>query len=303
MDEFEKVNETIETVDIDNKTEEIEPLEETTEAETESGTALEAEESAKAETKKPFILERTIIKAACIFLAALVVFGCFVIVNNLMTPSVEGIWILNRYYVKGSENQAQKIETTGKKAVYYNFTPDGEFISVSGTVTQKAKWTYVDKNGKSVTEKTNQIMLYNKGNETAGSQFKVNLEGNAFSDKKLSLEAGSEVTQVYEFVSYNGSEIPEYKMKADKNFKAVSELLGKWNDKTTQQKLTFNKDGSYVLEVGDSLVQKGNYTVDTKNKTITLSFVGNGEEGNTGALPYTLKGDKLTLVTYEFTKE
>lgn len=258
--------------------------------------------------KKPRVIQRTIIISACILLAALIAFGGFILVKNLTTPSLDGVWVMTKVYTKGDAKNAQKTKTSGKEAVYYDFKSDGKFVYTSGTIKQTLLWSYVDAKGKKTKEKTNKVTVYTKGGEANGNNYGVKLEGGLFAEKKLKLEVstnmgtGMTTTQIMEFKGYDGSEAPEYKMSVDKNFKPVNDLLGTWNDKTTNQKITFNKDGSYVLDVGGNLEQSGNYTVDTKKSTVTLAYVGNGTESNTGALPYKIKDGKLTLATYSFEK-
>lgn len=260
------------------------------------------------ETKKPRIIQRTIIIAASILLAALLAFGAFMLVKTITTPTLDGIWVMTKVYVKGNEKSAQKTKTSGKEATYYNFKSDGNFEYISGTVKQTLKWSYVDGNKKKTTEKTKKVTIYQTGAESNGQVYSIDLQGGLFAEKKLKIEAstnmgmGTSSVQVMEFKAYDGTEVPEYKMTPDKNFKPVDDLLGTWNDKLTKQKIVFNKDGSYVLDVGGNLVQTGNYKVDTKKKTVSLSYVSNGEESNTGDLPYKLKDNKLTLATYEFVK-
>ncbi|MBR2109549.1 MAG: hypothetical protein IJ932_06385 [Ruminococcus sp.] len=354
MDEFEKVNETLENeetktesevVELSEETEPVVEAEETAseetaaesteetdtaeEAETESSEPTDAAEETAgtdsfsetisesdytvedvpaAEPKKPAVIQRTIIISACILLAALLAFGVFVLVKNITTPSLDGVWVMTKVYTKGNAKNAQKTKTSGKEAVYYDFKSDGKFVYTSGTVKQTLMWSYVDAKNKKTDEKTNKITVYAKGGEANGNNYGVKLEGGLFAEKKLKLEVstnmgtGMTATQIMEFKSYDGSQAPEYKMSVDKNFKPVDDLLGTWNDKTTKQKITFNKDGSYVLNVGGNLEQSGNYKVDTKKNTVTLSYVGNGTESNTGALPYKIKDGKLTLATYTFEK-
>ena len=248
--------------------------------------------------RKKFILEKTIIRAACVLLATLVVFGCCVLVKNIMTPSIEGVWRLEKVYVKGSEKDAKKVGSSAKEAVYYKFGSDGNFIFTSGTITQKMKWSYADSKGKATDQSTGRLIVYPEDNKAYTTQFKWSCD----SDGKLMLETGSESVQINTFSFYDGSEIPEYKMKADKNFKVVNDLLGTWEDKADDQRITLNKDGSYSLSVAGYLTQTGNYTVDAKKKTITLGYVGDGSDGDTGALPYTLKDNNLIIANYEFTK-
>ena len=258
--------------------------------------------------KKPFVLQRTIIISACILLAALIAFGGFILVKNITTPSLDGVWVMTKVYTKGDAKNAQKTKTSGKEAVYYDFKADGKFVYTSGTIKQTLLWSYVNAKGKNTDEKTNKVTVYTKGAEANGNKYGVKLEGGLFAEKKLKLEVSTDMgtgmttTQIMEFKAYDGSEAPEYKMPADKSFKPVDDLLGTWNDKTTKQKITFNKDGSYVLDVSGNLEQSGNYKVDTKKSTVSLSYVGNGTESDTGALPYKVKDGKLTLATYTFEK-
>lgn len=345
MDEFEKVNETLETEETKAETETVElpednePVAEAEETESEAvaesseqtddaaeiaedtaavtesvpvyGDAVESvldtAEAPVAETKKP-ILQRTIITAACIFLAALLVFGIFVVVNNIMTPSLEGVWVMTKAYTKGDAKNAQKTKTSGKEAVYYNFKSDGNFVYTSGTIKQTLKWSYVDGDGKKTDAKTKKITVYTEASESNGNNYGVKLDGGFFAEKKLKLEVSTDLgtgvasVQIMEFKACDGSDASVYKMAVNKSFKPVNDLLGTWNDKTTKQKITFNKDGSYVLAVSGNLEQTGNYTVDTKKSTVSLSYIGNGVESDTGALPYKLKDGKLTLATYTFEK-
>ncbi|MCR5652956.1 MAG: hypothetical protein K6F88_04055 [Ruminococcus sp.] len=344
MDDFEKVNETLENEEIKSdaevaevsENEEVKADDEVTEvseneevnADTEVTEVSETEEPSETSDevsedieadgypelnfefeneneqapKKQFILQKTIIKAACILLAVLVVFGCAVLVKNIMTPSIEGVWRLDKVYMKGSEKDAQKMGTSAKEAVYYQIKSDGDFVFSSGTITQTMKWSYADEKGKATDSQTQQIIMYPKGSESYSTQLKWTCEGNALTEKKLTLETGTDTVQVNEFSSYNSSEIPEYKMPLDKKFKAVNDLVGTWYDKSSKQQIALNKDGSYVLTVGGYLKQTGNYKADTKKKTITLGFVSNGAESNTGALPYSLKDKSLSLANYTFTK-
>lgn len=248
--------------------------------------------------KKPFVLQKTIIIATSIFLAALVVFGCFIVIGNIMHPGVEGVWRLNKVYMKGSEKDAQKVGSSAIEAAYYQFAPEGEFIYRSGTVTQKSKWSYIDENGKATDNKSEKISLYADGKAEDGTMFTWSIDGD-----KLKLQTGTDAVQVYDFSRYEGSEMPEYKMKADKDFKAVSELIGNWDDKATQQQINLKKDGTYVLTVQGTLTQKGTYSADSKKKTLKLRYVSGGVESDTGDLPYEVKGNKMTLASYEFTKK
>lgn len=341
MDEFEKVNGTLENEQPDAEAEtevlsqENVEVTDTAETESEAAAADSGEETEMSEynsenteepvesiaeydysvdstavgkTKKTMIIQRTIIIAACILLAALLAFGGFILVKNITTPSLEGVWVMTKAYVKGNEKSAQKSKTSGKEATYYNFKSDGNFVYTSGTVKQTLKWSYVDGNKKKTSEKTKKISIYQAGSESSGQIYSIDLEGGLFAEKKLKIEVSTDLgmgatsVQVMELKAYDGSEAPEYKMKPDKNFKPVNELLGTWNDPKTKQKITLNKDGSYVLNVSGNLEQTGNYTVDTKKKTVSLSYVSSGQEAKTGDLPYKIKGDKLTLSNYEFTK-
>lgn len=263
-------------------------------------TAAPVEEQAP---KKKFILQRCIIIASCILLSALVVFGGFIIVKNLLTPSIESVWVMKKVYLKGHEKEAQTTGTKPIEAIYYQFKDNGDFIYRTGTVTNNMKWTYADSSGKFVTDKTQYISVYAKGYESQATQYKFKCEGNAFSDRKLTLEAGTDTVQVYKFDSYDGSELPEYKMKPDKNFKPDKKLVGEWYDKSSKQTLIFNEDGSYILKVDQYFTQKGNYTYDTKKKTLTLKLVDKGQETSTGDLPYSFKKDKLVIANYKFTKK
>lgn len=325
MEEFEKINDAMESEEnevlseqasLDETAENIEAsqdaaeidevLEETGELsesaqefELSEGMTDSVEEQAP---KKQSVIEKTIIKAACIFLVTLVVFGVCIIVKNVMTPSIEGVWVQTKAYYKGNEAQGQKFDKTPKKAIYYKFASDNDLTFCSGTITQKLKWSYADKNGKAANEATDYIIVYSEEQQNSAVPYKWSISENKSSKKILKLTMTGQMTAISEFEAYDGSEIPEYKMKADKNFKPVKELIGEWNDKKTKQTITLNEDGSYVLNISDTIFYKGSYTVNTKKKTLNLKFVTDGIESSMGDLPYSIKGDKLTLAKYEFTK-
>lgn len=324
MDEFEKVNDTLENEEIKTEevtleadkddapeavVEDIAETEEFTEAEdntealeetevvAESFGISELEEIGVKAPQKQFIIERTIIKAGCIFLATLIVFCCVVIVQNVLTPGIEGVWRLDRIYNDGDESNAQKYGSSAKEANYFDFASDGNLTIVTGTVSEFAKWSYDDdKDG-------NYIKIFSESNEQNATQCAYSIDGNSFSKSKLKLEIGTGMVQVYEFSYYDSSDVPEYKMESDKSFKAVDELVGKWED-STGQKIEFNKDGSYVLS-SNLTKTTGIYSVDTKGKTVALKYVGNGQEMvmGGGPFPYTVKDDKMTLSYFEFTKK
>ncbi len=316
MDEFEKVTDAMETEEkeilneqatLDETTENIEAVAETGELTETEETSEEVDEFSVADEeqapKKQFIIERTIIKAACIFLATLVVFLGVTVVKSIMTQGIEGVWIQSKAYYKGYESQAQKYDKDAKCAIYYQFAPEGALNYCSGTISQKMKWSYSDKNGKAVKDVTEYVIVYSDDQQQSNATpYKWSVKDNKSNQKVLKLTMTGQMTSISEFDKYDGSEIPEYKMPLDKNFKVQKEFVGNWADKKTKQYLTLNEDGSYVLNINNSIFYKGNYTVDTKKKIMNLKLVADGNETSLGDLPYTLKDNKLTLAKYEFTK-
>lgn len=259
------------------------------------------EEETEEEEKKPLI-ERTIKKAACIFLAALVIFGAVFAVSYIMQPAIDGVWRQTEFYLKGDDSTKQKIKKSGGEAIYYIFKDNGDLDIKTGTVTQRYNWSYTAQDGKKVKEKTDSIAIFDENNPYGETKCSFKIDGNRLSERKLTIETTGDNTLVYKFVSSDEETADSFKLKKDKSFKVDSKYVGTWTNKTNKMKLTLNKDGSYALDTQSSL-QEGNYKLDDKANTIELTYFYSGQEGTTGAIPFEYKDKKIIIGTDEFVKK
>lgn len=302
MEDFEKFENT--ESEIENAAEETAPAEvETIENEVDSEMNFnvdipeaaqdnEAEQFGEAPKKKKLI-STPIIIAAIILVAAIVAGSVyFLFFNN----SVAGTWVFDEN--TSSADQASK--TKNENVRYYTFNNDGSASISVGTIQVNGTWKYTNDSSASPDEGKKFIEI-NILPAVSGT-FEVKVEGNIFTGKTLTL-----TTQNTPIKFVSASKV-EPKLEVSKKFKPVKEVTGSWKYKDTYSNYNykFNEDGTCLIaskgQSGDSST-KGVYTVDTKKKIITVTFISDQKQSS--QLPYVSgkKGNELTLSTVKFTRE
>ena len=259
----------------------------------------EAQTEEEEKKKKPFILEKSIIIAACILIATVIGFGVFFAIRYITTPSVEGVWRQTEFMLKGDDSSKQTIKKSGGEAIYYTFKNDGVLEIKTGTVTNKYNWSYISQDGKKVKEMTDSITIFDENNPYSSTNCKFTIDGNRLSERKLKIETSGENVFIYKFTSTDEETANSFKLDKDKSFKENKKLTGTWSNKASKMKITFKSDGTYHMDVTTS-IQEGNYKL--KDSTLELTYFYSGQEGSTGAIPFELKDGKLYIGTDEFEK-
>lgn len=268
----------LEVVDAENS-ESDEAVYETSEEDVYRESVPEEEVQILSETeKKPLGLQKPILIACCIFLAAVIAFGGLMVYNKLFNPGVEGVWVL------AEQASMDEAKSSGNGVTYFTFDKDGKASMTIGSMTVVGDWSYSETDA----EVEVAISYFFSGTFTA------EVEGNIFTGRTLSLtdDSGS-----YDFVS---SSIPEMYPKTDKDAKTDSKLTGVWSNSDSGNVYTFNEDGTCVIEQASILTINGRYSV--KDGTVTVSYIAN-EEVET-AMTYEINDDgTITIDSLVYTKQ
>ncbi len=233
-------------------------------------------------------VQKPIIIAACVLIAALIAAGVyFLFFNN----SVVGTWVIDESASTSDEASKTKAEENIR---YYTFNDDGTASIKLGTIEIFGTWNYTDTSSSSADEKTDkidiEILPIIKGT------FEFELKGNAFSGRVFTL------TSNQSSIDFKSASKVEPDLKVSAKFKADKNVTGKWKNKDYNLIYDFKDDGTCHLSNNDRITTTGTYTVDSNKKQITVVYIG--EEKSKMYIPYA-KGEKknqLILSGYKFSK-
>lgn len=226
--------------------------------------------------KKKRTLQVPVIIACCIVLAAILGFLAYM-----------------AFFLKEPENVTWS-NTIDDTTYYYEFKTDGTFKAYIGSIEMTGSFQ------KSKTDEGNTITV----DKTIGSFYQSMPATYKISGSKL---FGNQVmtctySEDYEF-TLNQSKREKNLLDLPENFTANEDLLGSWIFKYMNYdiyKVTFNKDGSMILEfIQDGLQYNGVYTIEDN----TINFTYYATESVVVPIEYKVDGDNLTFMGYNFVRE
>ena len=267
-----------------------------------------AEEEEKPAPAKKSIITKPILIAACIVLVAA---AAVLIIKLFFNTGLDGTWHYIRQVPMMASN-ATDDEAIENVDVDYYFTFSGNEVKATiGTVTSKGTYE-VTKNdeGKSVMtmELTDLITSYNF---LSYGEYEVNVSGNAFTGRKLTLSTPSDETATIEMESatYKAPEITR-----ENEFTPVEAVQGKWifNQEGYDLSYEFTKDGKATYH--EKLSQMNMYTganmtidysidgiYDVTDTAITMHFYYTKDSSMD--ITYQSEGDTLYINGFPFVKE
>lgn len=226
--------------------------------------------------KKKSFLQVPVIISLCIVLAAILGFLCYY-----------------AFFLKEPENVMWSNEVQDT-TYYYEFKNDGSFKAYVGTIEVTNSYQ------KNKSEEGNTLTV----GTTIGSFYQSAPADYTISGSRLfgNQEMTCTYSEDYEFTlkqakRENGTlDLPD-------NFTPDENLVGSWVFKYMGYdiyKVTFNKDGSMVLEfVQDGLKYNGIYTLE--DGTVNFTYISN--ESVTVPVEYSVDGDELSFLGYNFVRE
>ena len=251
---------------------------------------------------------KPILIAACIvFVVALAA----LVIRLFFNTGVDGTWHYERE-VPMMASDATDDQAVENVVVDYYFTfNNGEVEATIGTVTSKGTYE-VTKNsdGKSVMT-MDLTYLITSYNFLPYGEYEVNVSGNAFTGRKLTLTTASDESATIEMTSASYS-APEIKREND--FTPVESIQGKWifNQEGYDLSYEFSKDGTatYHENVSQMNMYTGanmtiDYTIegiyDVNDTSITMHFYYTKDSSMD--ITYQSDGDTLYINGFPFVKE
>ena len=220
-----------------------------------------AETPAKKKTiQTPIIIAGAIVAA---FAVAFFVFTAF------FNSSIVGTWVLVE------DSNGATYDEAGDGITYYTLDKDGNITVSVGTITQKSTYTLSEENGTKYVNSSNVFSgAYTvSGNIFTGRTFKLTVEG---------------VEKPYIFKS---ATVKKPNIEIPKDFKKSDKLTGKWNIPSYDITYVFNEDGTFVVDMYDTITYEGVYSYTDEN--ITVIYYADSETKID--IPYALPDDN-TLV-------
>jgi hypothetical protein len=236
------------------------------------------------EKKSKVKLQTPIIIAACVLVVAVLAFFCF---KLFFSNSVVGTWV-----VKSDATSDEATEEDDSSVIYYTFNSDNTASLTIGTMQVKGEWWYSDESGATTDQPSDNI--YISISYFFNGIFQYDLNGNSITGRELTLTS-SEGT-AYDFVY---KEIPESTLKPADDFKADEDLIGKWNNASSNITYEFNKDGTCHINQMDTLFIDGVYSVNEEGK-VDITYLAQ-DEANT-SIEYSISGSTVTISGMEYEK-
>jgi len=248
-------------------------------------TLLDAEENIAENdnAKKKFPLQKTIIIAACILIAAVI--GYFAIF--ISTPTIEGTWL---YETEDGLKLYYTIEKVDKK-----YTLDAS----AGTM----GWRGICELGRNEKNRLIDINLYREGTLIEGSPYGIytyDVSGNRFS-KDAVLTLTDEEGKSIKLNKATKPQMIDY-MQPYENYKTKQELLGTWvqtNIFGQTYKATFNSDGTFCVDFSDG-VQYEQYYYTIEDSVVIMKIFA--DEVIEQQLDFYMTEDGLVLNNQLWTK-
>ena len=267
----------------------------------------EAEAPAKTEEKKSIIMKPILIAAGIVIVVALAA----LVIRLFFNTGLDGTWHYVRQ-VPMLASDATSDEAVENVDVDYYFTFSGSEVKATiGTVTSKGTYeVHKNDDGKSVMtmELTDLITSYNF---LPYGEYEVNVSGNAFTGRKLTLTTSSDESATIEMTSASYS-APE--IKRENEFTPVEDIQGKWlfNQEGYDLSYEFRKDGtaSYHEKVSQMNMYTGaNMTIDysiegiydVNDTSITMHFYYTKDSSMD--ITYQSDGDTLYINGFPFVRE
>lgn len=203
--------------------------------------------------KKKTVFYTSIITAASILLAALIVFGVYKI---FFTSSVEGVWALSEELEYAEENDSA--------VSYLVFEKDGVAKCVIGTYSYYGPYFVETSDGASTLSVSIPYVL--------SGEFDITIDGNAFSTRELTISSGDDSLLFVEAPMEDAGLTPSADFTADE------EVIGKWYSEAQGVTYTLNSDGTiaFDMQYEDMGIHiDGIYTVN--DGTITFTYFTDSE--------------------------
>lgn len=233
------------------------------------------------------------------------------VIRLFFNTGLDGTWHYVRQ-VPMLASDATSDEAVENVDVDYYFTFSGSEVKATiGTVTSKGTYeVHKNDDGKSVMtmELTDLITSYNF---LPYGEYEVNVSGNAFTGRKLTLTTASDESATIEMTSASYS-APEIKREND--FTPVESIQGKWifNQEGYDLSYEFSKDGTatYHEKVSQMNMYTGanmtiDYTIegiyDVNDTSITMHFYYTKDSSMD--ITYQSDGDTLYINGFPFVKE
>jgi len=268
---------------------------------------VEADAPAEAPKKKSLIMKPVLIAAGIVIVVALAA----LVIRLFFNTGLDGTWHYVRQ-VPMLASDATSDEAVENVDVDYYFTFSGSEVKATiGTVTSKGTYeVHKNDDGKSVMtmELTDLITSYNF---LPYGEYEVNVSGNAFTGRKLTLTTASDESATIEMTSASYS-APEIKREND--FTPVESIQGKWifNQEGYDLSYEFSKDGTatYHEKVSQMNMYTGanmtiDYTIegiyDVNDTSITMHFYYTKDSSMD--ITYQSDGDTLYINGFPFVKE
>ena len=268
----------------------------------------QSQQSQQPQKSKPVIMKPILVAAGIVLVVALAV----IVIRLFFNSSVEGTW----HYVR--EVPMMAADATSDEAVesvkvdyYFTFEGNDKVTATIGTITSKGTYeVHKNDDGKSVMtmELTDLITSYNF---LPYGEYEVNVSGNAFTGRKLTLTTASDESATIEMTSASYS-APEIKREND--FTPVESIQGKWifNQEGYDLSYEFSKDGTatYHEKVSQMNMYTGanmtiDYTIegiyDVNDTSITIHFYYTKDSSMD--ITYQSDGDTLYINGFPFVKE
>ena len=226
--------------------------------------------------KKKSGLQKPIIIACCIVLVAILGFLGYM-----------------AFFLKEPENVTWSNDVNDV-TYYYEFKSDGTFTGYLGSIEMNGSFQKTnDENGKTIT------LDKSFGSFYQGAPAAYSIKGSRlFGNQEMSCSYSEE----YEF-TLKQSKRDKKMLDLPEDFTADEALVGSWIFKYMNYdiyKVTFNKDGSMVLEfLQDGVKYNGIYTIDGS----TINFTYYVTDSTVVPIDYAVDGDYLTFMGYQFVRE
>lgn len=226
--------------------------------------------------KKKSGLQKPIIIACCIVLVAIIGFLGYM-----------------AFFLKEPENLTWANDVN-EVTYYYEFKSDGTFTGYLGSIEMNGSFQKTnDENGKTIT------LDKSFGSFYQGAPATYSIKGSRlFGNQEMSCSYSDE----YEF-TLKQSKREKKLLDLPEDFTADESLVGSWIFKYMNYdiyKVTFNKDGSMVLEfLQDGVKYNGIYTIDGS----TINFTYYVTDSTVVPIDYAIDGDYLTFMGYQFVRE
>ena len=245
-------------------------------AEAEATAQIGETQPAEAPAKKKRVLQIPVIICICIVVAALL-----------------GYFVFTGFFLREPEGVTWTSEQDGA-TYYYEFNNDGTFNAYVGSV--EINSTYQKTKSADGNTLTVGATIGNFYSNVAAT---YDISGSRWlGDQKMNCSYGDE----YSF-TVSQTTRKDLSLELPKDFTPNEELLGSWVFRYMGYdiyRVTFNDNGSMTLEfVQDGIKYNGTYTIEGN----TVNFTYYVAESYATPLEFSVDGDKLTFMGYEFVRE